>query len=157
MQSCWRIYIGNRSYVAALSAMALLFRSVVAVADQAKSINGSAAQPVVVADSGINMFGSTVTMLCGLLFCLGIFAVAMRFLRRFSGTRGPVRRRRIEVREKLALSSKAAVFLVAVDNREYLIAQGSDSVSVTPTNSITTPLFAESLDDVCSEVGELHA
>jgi flagellar biogenesis protein FliO len=105
----------------------------------------------------MSMFSSTVTMLGGLCFCLGIFAVAVRFLRRFSVGGGPARRRRIEVRERMALSSKASVFLVAVDNREYLIAQGSDSVSVTPTHSMTTPLFTESLDEVCAEVGELHA
>jgi flagellar biogenesis protein FliO len=103
------------------------------------------------------MFASTVTMLGGLCFCLGVFAVAVRFLRRYQSAGGTARRRRIEVREKMALSSKASVFLIAVDNREYLIAQGSDSVSVTPTNSLTTPLFTESLDEVCAEMGELHA
>ncbi len=161
MQSCRCARIERGAHIIALiialSAVVLLSSCIVAVAEQTSSDAVSGATSVVIADGGINMFSSTVTMLGGLLFCLGIFAVAVRFMKRFSGGRGPTRRRRIEVREKLALSSKASVFLIAVDNREYLIAQGSDSVSVTPTNSITTPLFAESLDEVCAEVGELHA
>ncbi|MFN4895826.1 MAG: hypothetical protein ACK5GN_01030 [Pseudomonadota bacterium] len=103
------------------------------------------------------MLNSTLTMICALCFCLGVFAIGVRYMPRFMGVPKSGRPRRIEVREKLALSPKAALFLVAIDNREYLVASGSDSVSVTATHSITTPLFAESLDEIYEEPGELHA
>ncbi len=140
----------------AIGTACLLVTMAAAVAEQVGSAGLGAAGAPVASGTGASMFSSTVTMLGGLCFCLGIFAVAVRFLRRLPVGGGPARRRRIEVREKMALSPKASVFLVAVDNREYLIAQGSDSVSVTPTHSMTTPLFTESLDEVCAEVGELH-
>jgi flagellar biogenesis protein FliO len=123
---------------------------------QPASDMASSVTPPVTPGAEINMVSSTITMLGALCFCLGVFAVGVRFLRRFSAGAGPMRRRRIEVREKMALSSKASLFLIAVDNREYLIAQGSDSVSVTPTHSITTPLFAESMDEICADIGEVH-
>lgn len=100
---------------------------------------------------------STLRMLGALCFCLGILGIGVRIARRFAGAPTSSRRRRIEVRDKTALSSKATLFLVAVDNREYLIASCSNSISVTPAHSITTPLFAESLDEVCQATGELHA
>jgi flagellar biogenesis protein FliO len=100
---------------------------------------------------------STLTMVAGLSFCLGVFALGMRITKRFTKTSGAGRRRRLEVRERLSLTSKTTLFLVAIDNREYLIANGSDSVSVTPTNSMTTPLFSESLEELCDDPKEIHA
>jgi flagellar biogenesis protein FliO len=88
---------------------------------------------------------------------LGTFALGVRIMRKMPGYQSPQRRRRLEIREKLALSNKAALYVVAVDNREYLIASGSDSTSITPTHTLTTPLFAESLDEVYEESGALHA
>jgi flagellar biogenesis protein FliO len=104
-----------------------------------------------------SMASSTLTMVAGLCFCLGVFALGMRISKRFMKSAGASRKRRMEIRERLSLSSKTTLFLVAVDNREYLIANGSDAVSVTPTNSMTTPLFSESLDEFCGDSKELHA
>jgi flagellar biogenesis protein FliO len=103
------------------------------------------------------MVGSTLKMIGGLCFCLGLLAVGVRVMKKYTACQGPTRRRRIEIREKVALSGKASLFLVAVDNREYLVASGSDSTSITETHSVTTPLFAESLAELCEEPGELHA
>lgn len=125
-------------------------------AEASTALNG-APIPTAFETSSPPMFVSTLKMLGGLCFCLGLLALGARIMRKMPGCQSPSRRRRLEIREKLALSSRAALYVVAVDNREYLIASGSDSTSITPTHSITTPLFAESLDEVCEEVGELHA
>jgi flagellar biogenesis protein FliO len=103
------------------------------------------------------LLASTLKMLGGLCFCLGLLALGVRIMKKMPGCQSPLKRRRLEIREKLALSSKAALYVVAVDNREYLIASGSDSTSITPTHTLTTPLFAESLDEVYEESGALHA
>jgi len=111
----------------------------------------------VAAAEGPSLTSATLKMVGALCFCLGVLAFGVRVAKRFSGTTGTAKRRRIEVREKAPLSSKAALYLIAVDNREYLVASGSDAVSITPTNSLTTPLFAESLDEVYQESGEANA
>jgi flagellar biogenesis protein FliO len=121
----------------------------------ATDVGSAMASPTFAVDG--NLTTSTIRMLGALCFCLGVLAVGVRIARRFAGTPKSSRRRRIEVREKTALSSKTALFLIAIDNREYLVASCSNGISVTPTHSITTALFAESLDEVCQESGELHA
>lgn len=104
-----------------------------------------------------SMLRSTLKMLGGLCLCIGALGIGVRLMRRFGGPGKSTRRRRIEVRERTALSGKTTLFLIAIDNREYLVANGANSISVTPTHSVTTPLFAESLDDVYREAGDLHA
>jgi|GEM_PF-2040569 len=124
---------------------------------QVSTVGTGSAIPTVGLSTEGTLATSTLRMLGALCFCIGILAIGVRIARRFGGAPKLSRRRRIEVREKTALSSKAALFVVAVDNREYLVASCSNAISVTPTHSITTPLFAESLDEVYQESGELHA
>jgi hypothetical protein len=51
------------------------------------------------------------------------------------------------VRERLALSSKSALVLVSLDGKEFVVASGSEHVTLVPTNAITAVSFSESLDD----------
>jgi flagellar biogenesis protein FliO len=157
MNGCCYIVAAKRLGAVVGGVLGCLATAMVAAADQAVSTGAAVSAAPAIADNGMSMFSSGIRMIGGLCFCLGIFALVVRLMRRFSGVGGTAHRRRIEVREKMTLSSKASIFLIAVDNREYLIAQGSDSVSVTPTHSMTTPLFTESLEEVCAEVGDLHA
>jgi flagellar biogenesis protein FliO len=105
---------------------------------------------------GASMLSSSLKMVGALFFCLGIFAVGVKLARRFAPTPMTSRRRRLEIREKISLNSKSAIFLIAVDNREYLVTSGSEHTSIQPAHSITTPIFSESLDELCDESGEAH-
>jgi flagellar biogenesis protein FliO len=65
--------------------------------------------------------------------------------------------RRLHVREKVALSSKASLQLVAVDNREFLVSSTAEHISIVPLHSMTTELFADSLEALNSDDEALHA
>jgi flagellar biogenesis protein FliO len=103
-----------------------------------------------------SIMSTSARMIGGLFLCLGVFAVVVRLLKRH-GARSGAGRRRIEVRERIALSSKASLTLVAIDNKEFLVASGSESVSILPTRAIPPGLFAESLDEVTHEVEAFNA
>jgi flagellar biogenesis protein FliO len=119
----------------------------------------SGAKNVIVNTSGnlapaeFSLVGSSLRMLGALLLCLGVFALGLKVTARIRGESLKPRRRRMEVRERLNISSKLSVTLISLDNREYLLASGSNSVTLVATNSITTPLFADSLDQVLDDVG----
>jgi flagellar biogenesis protein FliO len=138
------------------SVMLLLVCATSALAEVAGDVAPKALPPELSPVMGTSMIGSSLKMVGALFFCLCVFAVGVRIARKFSPVQKTSRQRRIEVREKVALNSKAAVYLIAVDNREYLIASGSESVSMLPTHSVTTPLFAESLDEIYDDSGEAH-
>jgi flagellar biogenesis protein FliO len=90
-------------------------------------------------------------MIGGLFLCLGIFALGVRLFRRYAQGSQVAARRRIEVIERMQLSSKSSLLLVAVDNREFLIARGSESVQIVSNQSGSAELFAESLASVATE------
>jgi flagellar biogenesis protein FliO len=93
---------------------------------------------------GPSATASVARMVGGLFLCLGVFAVVVRMLKRNARTkRGS---RRLEVRERVALSSKASLQLIAVDNREFLVSSTAEQVSIVPLHSMTTEVFADSLD-----------
>jgi hypothetical protein len=50
------------------------------------------------------------------------------------------------VRERLSLSSKSALVLVSLDGKEFVVASGSEQVTIVPTNTIMATSFSESLD-----------
>jgi hypothetical protein len=50
------------------------------------------------------------------------------------------------VRERLSLSSKSALILVSLDGKEFIVASGSEHVTLVPTNTIMAASFSESLD-----------
>lgn len=102
------------------------------------------------------IMSSSVRMIGGLFLCLGVFALGVRLFKRHS-SRTSTGRRRIEVRERVALSPKASLTLVAIDNKEFLVASGSDSVSILPTRAIPPGLFDESLDRVADEIEAFNA
>jgi flagellar biogenesis protein FliO len=93
------------------------------------------------------IMSTSVRMIGGLFLCLGVFAIVVRLLKRHSSHTG-AGRRRIEIRERVALSSKSALTLIAIDNKEFLVASGSESVNILPTHAVPAGLFAESLDEV---------
>ncbi len=103
-----------------------------------------------------SIMSTSARMIGGLFLCLGVFAIVVRLLKRH-GVRSGTGRRRIEVKERIALSSKASLTLVAIDNKEFLVASGSESVSILPTRAIPPGLFAESLDEVAHEEEAFNA
>ena len=122
------------------------------VNDAIVKAQASAISPVL----GGSMVSSSLKMVGALFFCLGVFAIGVRLARRFTPTPKTSRKRRIEIREKLSLNSKSAIFLIAVDNREYLVTSGSEQTSMLPAHSVTTAMFSESLDEIYEESGEAH-
>ncbi len=87
-------------------------------------------------------------MIGGLLLCLGLFAAGIYAARRYMPQSSRVgKRRRLQLREKLHISSKMSATLIAVDNREFLIATSGDSVTVVPTYSLNSGSFEDSLED----------
>lgn len=100
-----------------------------------------------------SLAGSSFRMLGALLLCLGVFALGLKIAVRLKGESLKPKRRRLEVRERLSIAPKLSVTLIALDNREYLLASGAHSVTLVATNSLTTPLFADSLDQVLDDVG----
>jgi flagellar biogenesis protein FliO len=98
------------------------------------------------ADSG-SVTASCLRMIGALFFCLGVFAGGVHLYRKFGNKVGSSSKRRMVVRERLALSSKSALVLVSLDGKEFVVASGSEHVTLVPTNAITAVSFSESLDD----------
>jgi flagellar biogenesis protein FliO len=102
----------------------------------------------VVSDMERGLAPSMFRMIGGLLLCLGVFAGGIHLVRRFMPQAARTgKRRRLELREKLHISSKMSATLISVDNREFLIATSGDSVTVVPTYSLNTGSFVDSLED----------
>lgn len=103
-----------------------------------------------------SIMSTSARMVGGLFLCLGVFAIGIRVLKRYGARQGSARRR-IEIRERVALSPKASLTLVSIDNKEFLVASGSESVSILPTRSVPPGLFAESLDEAADEAEVFNA
>jgi len=127
-----------------------------AAAEVASDTIVKAQNPAISPVLGGSMVSSSLKMIGALFFCLGVFAIGIRLARRFGPTPKTFRKRRIEIREKLSLNSKSAIFLIAVDNREYLVTSGSEQTSMLPAHSVSAPMFSESLDEIYDESGEAH-
>jgi len=75
--------------------------------------------------------GSTfLTMAQGLAVCLAVLAGGVYAYRRIHPQAAITTKRRMRVRERLPLTSKAQLLLVEIDGREVVVAVGSDHVSI---------------------------
>jgi flagellar biogenesis protein FliO len=97
-------------------------------------------------DSG-SATASCLRMVGALFFCLGVFAGGVHLYRKFVHKVGTASKRRMIVRERLSLSSKSALILVSLDGKEFVVASGSEHVTLVPTNTIMAASFSESLED----------
>lgn len=66
-------------------------------------------------------------MVGGLAFCVGTFLIGVRLYRRFAGIPNTQSKRRMRVIERISVTQKGGVALVAVDDQEFLIALGSEA------------------------------
>lgn len=99
----------------------------------------------------VNMTRSCLTMIGGLFLCLGVFAAGVHVYRRYAAAHGLAGRRRLVVRERLPLSGKAALMLVAFDGREFLVASGSERVSLISSPPTSGLEFGDSLSELCDD------
>lgn len=90
---------------------------------------------------------SCLRMVGALFFCLGVFAGGIHLYRRFAAKGVGSSKRRLVVRERLALSSKSSLALVSLDGKEFVVASGSEHVTLVPTNAITANSFSEALTE----------
>ena len=90
---------------------------------------------------------SCLRMVGALFFCLGVFAGGIHLYRRVATKAGVVSKRRMVVRERLAISSKSSLVLVSLDGKEFVVASGAENVTLVPTNVITSNSFSESLKE----------
>jgi flagellar biogenesis protein FliO len=107
--------------------------------------------------SGPSMTSTGLRMFGGLFLCLGVFALGVRLFKRYATHPQSATRRRIEIRERIQLSSKSSLLLVAVDDKEYLITRGSETVCIVPNQSSSAEMFAESLNDASDDVEAYNA
>ena len=135
-------YIG----VAVFSVMGIVFSPELRAEEVVASIATASLVPSGGSPSDAGMLTGMFKMIGGLLLCLGLFAGGIHLLKRYAPhTKRHSKRRRLELREKLHISSKMTATLIAVDNREFLIATAGDSVTVVPTYSLNTGSFEDSL------------
>jgi flagellar biogenesis protein FliO len=96
-------------------------------------------------------------MVGALFFCLGVFAGGVHLYRRFAVKGGVSSKRRLVVRERLTLSSKSSLTLVSLDGKEFVVASGSEHVTLIPTNTITANSFSEALSEETELEGVFNA
>jgi flagellar biogenesis protein FliO len=92
-------------------------------------------------DSG-SVTASCLRMVGALFFCLGVFAGGVHLYRKFGTKSGASSKRRMMVRERLSLSSKSALILVSLDGKEFIVASGSEHVTLVPTNTNMAASFS---------------
>jgi len=112
----------------------------------------AAAQSFATAEQG-GMTGSFVRMFGALFFCLGLFAAGIQVYRKYIAKQGGSIRRRLIILERVALTQKASLMVVSLDGKEFLVASGSEKVTMLPAQALSTPVFTESLHEACEEVG----
>jgi flagellar biogenesis protein FliO len=102
------------------------------------------------ASDSSSVTASCLRMVGALFFCLGVFAGGVHLYRKFGSRVGTSSKRRMIVRERLSLSSKSALVLVSLDGKEFVVASGSEHVTIVPTNTIMATSFSESLEQETS-------
>lgn len=133
--------------MAALLAVGIICSTDLRAEEIEASIASVSMIPTAGAPSEPGMLSGMFRMIGGLLLCLGLFAGGMYIFKKYAPqTNRYTKRRRMELREKLHISSKMTATLIAIDNREFLIATAGDSVTVIPTYSLNTGSFEDSLD-----------
>lgn len=127
--------------IACVTVVATLSPSLVAA-----EMTSNGAMNFAASDSG-SVTASCLRMVGALFFCLGVFAGGIHLYRKFALKAVGTSKRRMVVRERLALSSKSSLVLVSLDGKEFVVASGSENVTLVPTNAITASAFSESLDE----------
>lgn len=106
---------------------------------------------------GNGVAGSCVRMVGGLFLCLGLFALGVHVFRRYAAKHGTGTKRRLVIRERLPISPKASLLVVALDGKEFLVSTGSDRVTFASTHNLATNDFSVSLSEACAESEAFNA
>ena len=123
---------------------------------QGHSWSAPAAQGGATVDS-FNAQSSALRMVGGLLLCLGVLGFGAHVYKKYVLPRSLCSQRRLQIVERLQLSQKNALVLVKLDDKEFLMATGSDSSRLVPISLRDNDLFEETLSSACDEVGEYNA
>ncbi len=96
-------------------------------------------------------------MLEGLGICLGIFLVGVHFYKRYALKGQAATIRRLQVIEKLPVSSKAAVLLIQAEGKKYLIGVGGERISLLHAEGGEQGFDKKVLEEICNEEIKLSA
>jgi Flagellar biosynthesis protein, FliO len=100
---------------------------------------------------------STLRMLGGLFFCVGIFGFGVHLFKRYGLSRSGATTRRLQVVERVALSPKCSLLLVQLDGREFLLTAGAEQSRLIVPPRAETGQFADDLENACGDLGVLNA
>lgn len=101
--------------------------------------------------------GSCIRMVGGLFLCLGLFAAGIHMYRRYVAKHGIGGKRRLTIRERLPISPKASLLVVALDGKEFLVSTGSDRVTVIPSHALAVNDFSDSFTEACEDSEAFNA
>lgn len=88
-------------------------------------------------------------MLQGLGLCVGMFLIAVAVVRRLRSKVGGSLGRRLQIIERLPLTSKSSLILAVVDDQQYVLAVGSEHVVFGPGKGGTRGVVALSEEVPC--------
>lgn len=100
---------------------------------------------------------SALRMLGGLFLCCGLFGFGIQLYKRYVLPRACSDKRRLQIVERLPLSSKSCLVLVKLDGKEMLITTGSENSRLISTQLQRDELFDHSLLAACEDINELSA
>lgn len=103
-----------------------------------------------------NAQSSALRMVGGLFLCFGLLGAGVHVYKKYVLPRSLSSQRRMQVVERLQLSSKSALLLVKLDGKEFVMATGSESARLVPLQNRGEELFEETLSSACNEVGEYN-
>lgn len=103
-----------------------------------------------------NAQSSALRMVGGLFLCLGLLGAGVHVYKRYVLPRSLSSQRRMQVVERLQLSSKSALLLVTLDGKEFVMSTGSESARLVPLQSRSEEIFEETLSSACDDVGEYN-
>jgi flagellar biogenesis protein FliO len=96
-------------------------------------------------------------MIGGLFLCFGLFGAGVHLYRRYVIPRATSDKRRLQIIERLPLTSKSSLLLVKLDGKEFMLSTGSEATRLIAPPRQSDELFDETLNSACDEVGELNA
>ncbi|WKZ57152.1 MAG: flagellar biosynthetic protein FliO [Bdellovibrionota bacterium] len=99
---------------------------------EAKSMQSAPVAPISSLPKAENEGSGWLRMIEGLALCVGVFLIGIGLVKRRRKDRGLPMGRRMRVIERLAVSTRGAVVLMKVDEREFLVGVGGEGISVTP-------------------------
>lgn len=116
-----------------------------AMADLPTSLPSEGASLIAAPAEGYSFAGSFVRMVGGFLLCLGVFAGGVHLYRRYGAVALRGNSRRLTIVERIPITAKSALTLVALDGREFLVTSGPDNLRVVSTPAVSKETFDESL------------